>query len=260
MEEKLRQFYEHYDENGRLGKRAGNVEFVTTMHFVQEYLRPGMRILEVGAATGRYSHHLARMGYQVDGVELLEHNIALFHANTQPGENVTITRGNAIDLSMFEDGTFDLTLVLGPMYHLFEREDRVQALREAARVTKLGGILMAAYCMIDPSIQRFAFGQGGIGELIRDNRIDLRDFTMIRSPQDYFCLDRREDIADLVRELPVSELTFVAADGYAKHMEDVLEAMDEETYGHFLRYHLATCQRPELLGMSHHTLQIMRKE
>ena len=62
MEPKLNEFYENYDEEGRLLSRSGNVEFTTTMHFIEKYLRPGMRILEVGAATGRYSHTLARMG------------------------------------------------------------------------------------------------------------------------------------------------------------------------------------------------------
>ena len=69
----LGKYYENYDEDGRLRSRHGMVEFLTTMRYVRKYLRPGMRILEIGAATGRYSHSLARDGYQVDAVELLEH-------------------------------------------------------------------------------------------------------------------------------------------------------------------------------------------
>ena len=144
MEPQLNQFYENYDEDGRLLSRAGNVEFTTTMHFIERYLQPGMRVLEVGAATGRYSHTLARMGYRVDAVELVEHNIEIFNDLTQPGEHVTIRQGNAVDLSAFADNTFDLTLILGPMYHLFEEADRRQALREAVRVTKTGGVIFAA--------------------------------------------------------------------------------------------------------------------
>jgi len=71
----LREFYENYDEDGRLASRHGQVEYLTTMRYVKKYLRPGMRILEIGAATGRYSHTLAREGYEVDAVELLAHNI-----------------------------------------------------------------------------------------------------------------------------------------------------------------------------------------
>lgn len=260
METALNKFYEHYDEEGRLLTRQGNVEFTTTMDFIGKYLRPGMRILEVGAATGRYSHTLARKGYRVDAVELVEHNIDIFRSLTRGGENVTIRQGNAVDLGMFEDGTFDLTLVLGPMYHLFEEDERKKALSEAVRVTKKGGVIFAAYCMIDASILHYAFARNEMRELVEKNRIDLSDFTMIRQRFDCFCLSRREEIDALREGLGVRQLHFAAADGYAKHMADALAAMDEETYRLYLRYHLATCERPDMVGISHHTIDIFQKE
>ena len=78
---------------------------------------------------------------------MLEHNIELFQKNTVAGEPVTITQGNSLDLSAFESNTYEITLLLGPMYHLFTMEDQLKALSEAIRVTKKGGILFAAYCM-----------------------------------------------------------------------------------------------------------------
>ena len=260
MESDLKQFYENYDEDARLLTRAGNVEFTTTMHFIGKYLKPGMRILEVGAATGRYSHTLARMGYRVDAVELVEHNIEIFNELTQPGENVTIRQGNAVDLSAFADNTFDLTLILGPMYHLVEEADRRRALREAVRVTKQGGVIFAAYCMIDASVLCYGFARGELQSLIRDNRIDLTDFTQIPHELDFFHLCRREEIDALRSGLSVTQLHFVASDGYAKHMEAALADMDEETYQHFLRYHLHTCERQDMVGISHHTIDIFRKD
>ena len=260
MKPDLNQFYGNYDENGRLLTRAGHVEFVTTMHFIEKYLTPGARILEVGAATGRYSHTLARMGYRVDAVELVEHNIEIFNELTQPGENVTIRQGNAVDLSAFADNTFDLTLILGPMYHLFEEADRRQALREAVRVTKKGGVIFAAYCMLDASVLCYGFARGELQSLIRDNRIDLTDFTQIPHELDFFHLCRREEIDALRTGLGVTQLHFVAADGYAKHMEHTLADMDEETYRLFLRYHLHTCERQDMVGISHHTIDIFRKD
>ena len=260
MEPKLNEFYENYDEEGRLLSRSGNVEFTTTMHFIEKYLRPGMRILEVGAATGRYSHTLARMGYRVDAVEYVQHNIDIFNRLTQPGEDVTIRRGDARDLSCFADDTFDLTLVLGPMYHLFEESDRRQALREAVRVTKKGGVIFAAYCMLDASILCYCFARNQLNELIREDRIDLTDFTQIHSRLDYFCLDRKESIDGLRESLGVTQLHFVAADGYTNHMREALAQMDQQTYEHYLRYHLTTCERPDMVGISHHTIDIFRKD
>lgn len=109
-------FYNHYDEDARLSLRHGSVEFFTTMRYIQTYIKPGFRILEIGAGTGRYSHALARQGYTVDAVELVGHNIEIFRRNTQPGENITITQGNAMDLSAFPDNQYHITLLLGPLY------------------------------------------------------------------------------------------------------------------------------------------------
>ena len=78
----LNNFYKNYDEDGRLLSRHGMVEYITTMNYIEKYLKHDMRILEIGAATGRYSHALAQKGYRVDAVELLEHNIEIFKKNT----------------------------------------------------------------------------------------------------------------------------------------------------------------------------------
>lgn len=142
-------FYNTYDENSRLALKHGSVEFLTTMHYIEKYIKPGDRVLEVGAGTGRYSHALARKGYSVDALELVEHNIELFRQNTQSDENITITQGNAIDLSAFHDNEYDITLLLGPLYHLYSIEDKQQALSEAIRVTKQGGVIFAAYVISD---------------------------------------------------------------------------------------------------------------
>ena len=173
----LKTYYENYDEDGRLLSRHGQVEYATTLRYVEKYLRPGMRVLEVGAGTGRYSHTLAQHGHRVDAVELLEHNIGIFRQNTRPGETVTVTQGNATDLSAFEDNTYDITLLLGPMYHLFTTEDKLQALSEAVRVTKKGGIVFAAYCMGDASVLMYGFVRGKIHEIMEKCMLDVSVYT-----------------------------------------------------------------------------------
>jgi len=256
----LADYYERYDEDGRLLSKHGMVEYITTMKYVERYLQPGMRILEIGAATGRYSHALAQKGYQVDAVELLEHNIEIFKQNATPGETVTITQGNAMELSMFEDNTYDITLLLGPMYHLFTTEDKLKALSEAIRVTKKGGIVFAAYCMGDASVLSYGFIRGEIYNIIEKCMLNPETFDTFSKPWDIFELHRKEDIDRLRAEFPVTQLHFVASDGYTNHMRETVDNMDDQMYALYIKYHLATCERLDMIGYSHHTLDVFRKE
>lgn len=258
--ELISRFYENYDEEGRLLSRHGSVEFLTTMRYIQRYLKPGMRILEIGAATGRYSHTLARMGYSVDAVELVQHNVDIFHSLTQPGEDITIRQGDARDLSAFPDAGYDMVLLLGPMYHLFTEADQLQALSEALRVTKPGGLLFSAYCGNDATMVCYCFGQ----EMLKDEHyqrlVDPVTFKAIADPAETFVLYRRSDVEALMARFPVTRLHFVGSDMFTNYMRPVVDAMDDGFFDLYLRYHFATCEQADLVGASHHFLDICRKD
>ena len=255
----LTDFYKNYDEEGRLLSRHGQVEFLTTMRYIAKYLKPGMRILEIGAATGRYSHTLARQGYRVDAVELVQHNIDIFETLTQTGENVTIRQGNAKDLRFFADDTFDMTLLLGPMYHLFTVEEQLQALSEAIRVTKKGGIIMAAYCGNDATMVQYCFGRGMLKEQRYRDLVDFDTFKVASDPAELFELYRIEDIDALMANFPVQRLHFVGTDMATNYMRPVVDEMDDDFFALFLQYHFTICERSDMVGVSHHFLDIFRK-
>ncbi|MBQ7346249.1 MAG: methyltransferase domain-containing protein [Oscillospiraceae bacterium] len=255
----LEEYYSGYDEDGRLGSRHGSVEYLTTMRYIEKYLRPGMRILEIGAGTGRYSHALARKGHPVDAVELIQHNIEIFERNTTASEQITITQGDARDLSRFGDDTYDITLLLGPMYHLFTVDDQRRALSEAIRVTKDGGVIFAAYCGNDATIVQFCFQRG----MIRDERyralVDPVTFKAGSDPSELFQLYRREDIDALMEGFPVRRLRYVGSDLATNYMRTEIDAMEDELFQLYLSYHFSVCERADLVGASHHILDVFRK-
>ena len=76
----------HCDEEARLLSKHGSVEFLTTVRYVEQYLKEGNKIIEIGAGTGRYSHYFAQKGFEVDAVELIEHNIEVFKSKTKLNE------------------------------------------------------------------------------------------------------------------------------------------------------------------------------
>lgn len=256
----MEQFYGNYDEDGRLRSKHGMVEFLTTLRYINKYLQPGMRILEIGAATGRYSHELACRGYAVDAVELVQSNIDIFIKNTQEGEKIRIRQGDARDLSFLADNTYDVTLLLGPMYHLFTREDQHIALSEAIRVTKPGGIVYVAYCGNEATMVQFVFQRGMIREERYRNLIDPVTFKASSDPAELFELYRKEEIDALIVPFCVERLHYVGTDLATNYMREAVDAMEDEIFNLYLQYHFAICERPDLVGASHHILDVLRKK
>jgi len=259
LEKLLSSYYENYDEDGRLTSPHGSIEFLTTLRYVERYLCPGMRILEIGAGTGRYSHHFARQGYTVDAVELVEHNIEIFKENTQPDETITIRQGNALNLSGFADDMYDITLLLGPMYHLFSYEEQTHALNEALRVTKPGGVLFVAYCMADACIVQYGFLRGMLPNLIEKKLYDPQTGVASSDPTELFELHTREKIEDLTKNLACSRLHFVGTDMYTNYFRPQIDSMDKSLFGYYVNYHFSICERPDLVGLSNHVLDILQK-
>ena len=257
----LEEYYNSYNEEGRLLSQHGQVEYLTTMKYIRECLSeiPEPTILEVGAGTGRYSVTLAKQGYQVTAVELIPHNLELLKSKLDGSEPVTAIQGNALDLSVFPNASFSLTMLLGPMYHLYTREDKVKALAEAVRVTKPGGYILVAYCMNEPTVIQYVFGLNHLHEVMELNMI-TPDWHCISEPKEIFELVRTEDIASLDAEFPVERIKLIATDGATNYKREFIDAMDEETFSKWMEYHFTICERQDLIGASHHTLDILKKK
>ena len=256
----VEEFYNARDEDGRLTSKHGSVEYLTTMKYIRESIAgvDDPAILEVGAGTGRYSVTLAKEGYRVTAVELVAHNLDILKSKLDGSERITPVLGNALDLSFLADGAFDLTMLLGPMYHLYTEADKLQALREAVRVTKPGGRILVAYCMNEATVIQYAFADNNLRE-VTDSDLLAPDWHCKSDPKEVFDLVRTEDIAALDAKIPVKRLKLVATDGATQYHRALIDGMDDETFRKWLDFHFATCERQDLVGASNHTLDILEK-
>ncbi|MCL2171540.1 MAG: class I SAM-dependent methyltransferase [Defluviitaleaceae bacterium] len=259
--ELITNYYADYDEDGRLSHKYNHVEFLTTMRFVEKYLAAGARVLEVGAGTGRYSRAIADKGFEVEAVELVPRNIEIFKKQITPTQNIRVHQGNALDLQMFDCGMFDMTLVLGPMYHLYTEDDKRQCISEAIRVTKPGGIVFVAYIIVDAAIieDRFVRGLWKIEDEMDGGLINPHTFDVNSTPEGIFALTRKENIDNLMSNFQVNRLHYVATNMLSRILRDRIMSMDDDTFELYLKYHYAVCERPDMVGVTAHSLDIFRK-
>ncbi|MBE6584872.1 MAG: class I SAM-dependent methyltransferase [Ruminococcaceae bacterium] len=254
----LNEFYTKNDEDMRFESKHGQVEYLTTLKYIEKYLEKGMKIIEIGAGTGRYSHYFARKGYEVDAIELMECNVEAFKKNTHPNEKVTISQGDAIELDGIPSEVYDVTLLLGPMYHLYTVEDQLSALSEAIRVTKKNGVVFVAYCMSDMTMYQYCFGRNMILDANKSNKID-ENFKLYSLPEDIFQLYRKEDIDALMADFCVNRLHYVGTDMLTHMMRECVDSMTDEVFDIYMRYHFNVCERPDMIGATNHVLDVFRK-
>lgn len=248
--------YEGYTEEDRFLSKHQKVEYLTTMKYIEKYLVKGMKVIELGAATGAYSIELAKKGYDVTAVELVKRNLDVLKRNGKGIKNLHAMQGDALDLTKFADNSFDMVLSFGPMYHLFNEKDKMQAIQEAVRICKPNGIIMFAY-LTHASIV-WAYG-------VRKNNIDKLQYAIMDNgaikdiPEEIFSSYFIEDFKKQFKGLPIKHLKDVATDSLFNEMRDYVDELSDEKYEMLLDYHFKTCERKDMQGVSCHMLYIGKK-
>lgn len=256
-EENLIKYYNKFNEDKRLNSKYGQIEYITSMKYIHEYLNTmdNPKVMDIGAGTGRYSIALAEEGYDVTAVELVKHNLRVIE---QKSDKVKVFQGNATNLSKFNDEIFDLVLLFGPMYHLCDKDSQLKALNEAKRITKKSGIIMVAYCMNEFAVITHGFKDNNINECLQNNMLDDK-FHCVAKKDDLYNVVRLDDIDELNEKANLERIKIITPDGPANYIRKELNKMDDETFSLFVKYHLSTCERKELLGAAAHTLDILKK-
>lgn len=158
----------HYElglEDVRLG--AGGtprLEYLRTLELLDRFLPAvagGSDVLDVGGGTGVYARRLAGDGHRVRLVDAMANHVA-----AAAGRGIDAVVGDARALEE-TDASYDAVLLLGPLYHLVERGDRVLALQEARRVLRPGGVVLAA------AISRHASLLSGMADGVLDDPVFL---------------------------------------------------------------------------------------
>ena len=256
-EKNLIEYYNKFNENKRLDRRHGIVEYTTAMKYIKRYLKKfnNPQIIDIGAGPGKYSIELANMGYNVTAVELVKHNLMTIKKNST---KVNTILGNAINLKKIKDNSYDIVILFGPMYHLISDEDKIKALNEAKRITKPNGYIFISYYMNEYAIVKHGFMEKKIKESIKNGLVD-KNFHITPKNTDLYSMVRLEDINKYKNIVGLKRVKILSQDGPTDYIRKYINDLDEEEFSIYINYHLSICERKELLGSSSHILDILKK-
>ena len=266
----IRSYYERFEEEGRLARGAGLLEFVRMQELIQRFTPPPPRmVLDVGGGPGRYSCWLARNGYEVHLVDPVQKHIeqALEVSASQPDHSLaSATQGDARSLGHVDDSA-DVVLLMGPLYHLPARAQRLAALREAHRVLKPGGLLLAK------AINRFASLVDGLAEGFIDDptfipilRRDLEEGQHRGDPNSvrYFTtafFHRPEELEAEVLEAGFMQQGLYSVEGPGELAANLHERMSDPTKRAQLLELVRSVEHERmLLGVSSHFVVVATRE
>lgn len=256
--------YESIREEDRISSGLGQLELLRVQEVLKRHLpSPPARVLDVGGGTGIHASWLAERGDSVHVIDLTPRHVEKIRSELG-SLGVTAEEGDARTLNV-ADNSFDVVLAFGPMYHLTTVEDRQQALREAVRAVRPGGLIAVA------AISRFASLFDGLarGFLFDANfrKIVERDLAegQHRNPDNrphWFTTAYLHEPEQLRGELERADLDvveLVGLEGLAGWLSNLGEKWETDEGREGILYAARTIERtPSLLGLSAHLLAITR--
>lgn len=255
MLSKLEEYYENYDENGRLQKdNVHKVEFLTTINYFDKLFCNKSRILDVCAGTGVYSFYLAEKGHCVTACDLVEHNVKVIRSSPESVRLNDIKVCNVLDLSCFQDKSFDIVLCMGALYHLKNIQEKERAVNECKRVLKPDGLLVLSY------LNKFACiaANVNIGLTNIDEAIAWYKYSFV--DDSVFTLTTPEEMSALEKRCGLEAVHRIGADGVAYIISEKLNNANNDNFNKWMEYHFEICEEPSILGASIHGLDICKKK
>ncbi|WP_022754934.1 class I SAM-dependent methyltransferase [Butyrivibrio fibrisolvens] len=257
-EEIVTKFYSQYEEDGRLERTVhGRLEYATTMNYIHRFADKNSKVLEIGAGTGRYSIALAKEGMNVTAVELVEKNLEVLRAHSKELPNLHSIQGDATNLQSLANNTFDVTLVFGPLYHLYESNEVNRAIDEAIRVTKPGGVIMFAFISVYAIMySNYFYGNWALGQ--EENF--TKDYRIRHFKEQLFTGYDITEFEQLFKEKEVFWITTTGVDGFLEPIEHRVDfEVSDEDFNKLCEWYLQFSEKRELLGNTNHLLYICKK-
>ena len=241
----------------------GRPEFLLACRFIDRYVKPGHRVLDIGGGPGRYSLRLAGKGCNVTLLDLSSANVAFAKAKAaELGLSITAVEGDAREADRIVQGPFDHVLLMGPMYHLLEEADRAAAVQASLNLLKPGGTIFVSFCSMMGGISwamsdepSYLFEHKGDAYLTAF--LDGKSFAGDMFTRAFFIQQR--EILPFMERFPLEKLHLFGQEGLMLPCEDKILAQPPEVVEEWLDMSEKMCENEDYLSYSAHLVYVGRK-
>ena len=242
-------------------------EFLLTTYMMDKYVRPGDSILDIGGGPGQYSIHYAKKGCSVTLAELSEGNVALARQKAaEAGVPLPAYAVNCLELDKLGLGQFDHVFLMGPLYHLQEEADRVEAVNAALRHLKPGGKLYVSFIQAFSGVI-YDLQHGG---LLCDDAVNpacAQLLDNLERGEDYVgpgftavCFHHLRGILPFMERFPLNKLHLFPQEGFLAPNKLELMERSEEEIARWLELAKRYLEMPEFLSWGEHIMYIGEKQ
>lgn len=253
-EERIIKLYDLLDEKNRLNNsNSSKVEYLTVKKYLTELVNNKGKVLEIGSGKGLYTKILAEMFKEVYAIDLSPNNIRDISANLYKYKNLRLEVGNAKNLVGIADEAFNNVLLMGPLYHIVNRSDRIKAIRESFRVLEKDGLLFMTF-MTNDIVPYLLMKKDE--EFLNGDKYNKKNFHMNNHLYVFHTIDEIEDICD---EIGVKPYKRIALDCLSLIRHNKIDKLSDELFKNFMEFHFYLCEKREFLGASSHVMYVLKK-
>lgn len=259
----IREFYNN-GAAGEWGRIENRPEFLLTCRFIDRYVKPGEKVLDIGGGPGRYSLYLAHKGCDVTLFDLSTENVKFAQSKAKE-KNISIKAivGDARCVDEIVTEQFDHILLMGPMYHLLEESDRIKAVRSSLKLLKPNGVIFVSFInMFAGIIYSMKCQHDIVSDPIEQEFykafIENKSFAGAAFTQAYFA--RQDEILPFMQQFSLEKLHFFSQEGITSPCESNIMGQPKEIVNLWLDLCEKICEREDLLSWGEHLMYIGRKK
>lgn len=268
MSEIVKKYYNDISvhELNRLNNHYSIIEFKSTMYLIGKYIKSNTHVFDIGSGPGRYSIELLKRDFKVSLLDISDKSIELARTTIEienlKAENYYAM--SALELDKFEDDSFDNALILGPMYHLLNKEDRLKVLKDAKRIVRSEGVIIISY------INSYGIIRSSLNEFPEEY---VNDISFNNSINGNCQLSSEESFTEAyftkpsmakneIEEAGLEIISYAGAEGFLSGLQLELEKLheyeDKTIYNNYIRIASENCEMEHYRDTTEHTLFVCK--